>query len=711
MDDKSLEADERLWVINQGKTASASNPADKIGKMVGKPRIRVDVNDILDDSTDVENSERLAEKARDTQAGETAESIGRMIRNEESVDLTIPDDRKVLVTDQDASNVVISPVMQGDGDPDGDMVLASEDVEREDDLDDLSVTPDPVGTVDDDGSAADEPVVTDARPVREDDDADLHRDGHANDLESNADGMDADEDTMQADDAGTGEQASPSAADEHDAAVTDADSQDPVTDDRHDKTDDEDDHDSKVSTAAARDSIEDLESVDHLAMARLRDPATAALLPGDGIVSASELARIASNLEREAKMAAAPGDSGLPVPSDQSGYQIVADKMNMLIGPDDLGSEPFDVDSVLNDAIERHASDVHLTAGRPLKLRIYGSLYTFSKYRVMSSDDLSTFLTTPGNDLVEQDLITSLNRTKAADSSYVVKSGAHAGDRFRVHLGTVDQGDGVVFRHIRPEIFTPDEIDLTPDVLDWSDLSQGLILVTGPTGSGKSATLSTILRRIQLTKPVKIITLEEPIETMYPLDGMADVWQKEIPKDELTFGKGVRDAMREDPDVILIGEVRDADTIKAAMQACNTGHLTFATIHASSAPDVITRITDLAGEEYDHDQLRSDLARNLKGVLSQRLLLKADGNGRLAVREVIHVDRRQRLHVATGDVPSMARDLKMAGMDLDSRALVLALEGKTTLASARQVSSDREAFDDLCRALSPDAQRLLGPIR
>lgn len=386
---------------------------------------------------------------------------------------------------------------------------------------------------------------------------------------------------------------------------------------------------------------------------------------------------------------------------DKDKYVVKANKDFMLVGDGDIGSESFDIDSILSDGIMRGASDVHIAAFRPVKLRINGIMYKFAKYQIMDKNDMNDLMTA-GTSLINKEMLQKFNTQRSADSAYVIRHGKYAGERFRVHFAEETNAPAIVFRHIRPQIFLPSEIGLASDVVDWGLLSQGLILVTGPTGSGKSATLSSILRNVQLTKPGKIITLEEPIETVYPLDGAADVWQREVPENCPTFVKGIVDAMREDPDVILVGEIRDYPTIQAAMQACNTGHLTFATIHANSAPDVVTRVLDLA-ENADKTELMANLARNLKGILSQRLLLKPDNSGRIAVREVIQVGRHEKNLIAKGDVDQLAQDLADKGEDLDSQMVKLLLERKTTFLSARSASTDRERFDTMIKNLSKDS--------
>lgn len=362
--------------------------------------------------------------------------------------------------------------------------------------------------------------------------------------------------------------------------------------------------------------------------------------------------------------------------------------------------DEFDIDDVLNRAIELRASDVHIFADRFIKLRIDGKLYSWARYGIMDRDEVTKRITEPSYHLITKVNENELMETKSADSAYTVRSGQHVNERFRVHFLHSLDTFGIVFRHIRPEIFTPEEIGITSDVLEWTKLNKGLVLITGPTGSGKSATFASMIRYAQLTRPDKIITLEQPIETLFPAtDGVADIWQREVGKglDTLSFSDGIRDAMREDPDIILIGEIRDYETVSAALEACNTGHLVFATVHANSAPDVIQRLGDLAMKDSTQSSrasVLSDVARNLQGVVSQRLCLKSGGVGRVAVREVLHIDTAE-LHsmVRDGDIAGIDSILHSRHRDLDSALVDSVLRGVADMESARSLASDVVLFD------------------
>lgn len=460
---------------------------------------------------------------------------------------------------------------------------------------------------------------------------------------------------------------------------------------------------SKPTASPAADDDDETVEVAADAIARLEEKALDAIE-----ASREEAAAPAPDLPSPLSPAGDDGDDleiGENEAKNREKYVIKSTSDYMLVGPGDTGSDPFDIDDVLTDAIDRGASDVHIASMRPIKLRINGTMYKFAKYQIMDPADMNDLIANNGR-LINKEMTQKFNTQRSVDTAYVIRRGRRHGERFRVHFAEEMNGPAIVCRHIRPEIFTPEEIGLTPDVVNWGLLSQGMILVTGPTGSGKSATLSSILRNVQVTKPGKIITLEEPIETVYPLDGAADIWQREVPENCPTFVRGITDAMREDPDVILVGEIRDYPTIQAAMQACNTGHLTFATIHANSAPDVVTRILDLAGDA-DKSELMSNLARNLKGILSQRLLLKPGNDGRVAVREIVQVGRRQKRQIARNDVAAMTADLRARAADLDSQMLMLAIQGKTTLKSARNASMDRAGFDAMVDALSPRVRNMI----
>lgn len=433
-------------------------------------------------------------------------------------------------------------------------------------------------------------------------------------------------------------------------------------------------------------------------------------------VEKSALRRIESRatewIKAEESRSAIPPVNVMMGHDDEDGgskYVIHADENYFLLEdyPDDEFPEvtPSTLDDLLNDAIDRGASDIHIAVDRPIKLRINGSLYSFTKYHIMRQADMEALITTAIS-FISNEKRTYLNQKKSVDTSYTVESGKHAGERFRVHFMDEMNGTAIVMRHIRPQIFTPEEIGLPEDCVKWGDLSQGLILVTGPTGSGKSASLSSILHHIQLTRSKKIITLEEPIETTYPvIEGKADVIQREIPENCPSFTAGIRDAMREDPDVILVGEIRDFDTIDAALQASNTGHLTFATIHANSAPAVITRILDLAGADSDKDKLRADLSDQLKGIMSQRLLLKPGNDGRVAVREIVKIGKRQVQQIKDGDIPAMYDDLRARGEDMDSQMIELLLEQRTVLSSVHEACSDRERLDEKISMLPDEWKR------
>ena len=196
-------------------------------------------------------------------------------------------------------------------------------------------------------------------------------------------------------------------------------------------------------------------------------------------------------------------------------------------------------------------------------------------------------------------------------------------------------------------------------MVDFLDYSRGLILITGETGSGKSTTLAALLQRINETRRLHILTLEDPVEYLYPA-GLCTINQREVGRDTRSFSSGLRAALREDPDVILVGEMRDLDTIQTALTAAETGHLVFATVHTQSAADAVDRIVDVFPGERQQ-QIRLQLSMTLRAVLSQQLLPRRDGPGRVPACEVMRVDGTIRNLIREGKTPQIRNAIQTTG--------------------------------------------------
>ncbi|WP_312833126.1 type IV pilus twitching motility protein PilT [Sedimentibacter saalensis] len=274
--------------------------------------------------------------------------------------------------------------------------------------------------------------------------------------------------------------------------------------------------------------------------------------------------------------------------------------------------------------IDKNASDVHLTVGLPPTFRIDGQLVSLIEDKLTPDDTL---------DLVKQALdekrLNKLNEDGEIDFSYSIPSVG----RFRVNVFKQRGTYAMVLRIIPLDIPLMNELGIPPVVNELSRLPRGLILVTGPTGSGKTTTLASIINKINTERRCHIITLEDPLEYLHK-HKKSIVNQREIGSDTHSFANGLRGALREDPDVILVGEMRDLETISIAITAAETGHLVLSTLHTNGAAKTIDRIVDVF-PPYQQQQIRVQLSAVIEAVISQQLLPKATGSGRIAAHEVM----------------------------------------------------------------------------
>lgn len=284
----------------------------------------------------------------------------------------------------------------------------------------------------------------------------------------------------------------------------------------------------------------------------------------------------------------------------------------------------LDLRALLELAITKDASDLHLKVGSPPYLRIDGELIPQLDYR-LTDDQTEAFL----NEILNERQKAIFAQRNEIDLAYSVKGLG----RFRTNVFRQRGSVGIVMRRIKSNIPNFEELNL-PDILKQiAELRRGFVLVTGTTGSGKSTTLAAMTEYINERRRVHIVTLEDPIEYLHT-DKKAIINQREVTIDTRSFKTALKTVMREDPDVILIGEMRDIETFQAAISASETGHLVFSTLHTSDAMQTIDRIIDLFPPNQ-HDQVRSQLSLNLKAVICQRLLPKADGKGRVPAVEVM----------------------------------------------------------------------------
>jgi len=326
------------------------------------------------------------------------------------------------------------------------------------------------------------------------------------------------------------------------------------------------------------------------------------------------------------------------------------------------------IDAFLKLGLAQGCSDIHLAVGVPPMLRMNGDLMPI-KFRELSDTELEAYileiLTTKQKDVLQEghDL----------DFSYV----ADEGGRFRVNVFRKATGYGAVFRFIPGDVPTLDQLNVPPILKKFCDYHQGMVLVTGSTGTGKSTTLAAMIDQLNETRRLNIISLEDPIEFVHP-SKQSQIIQRELGTHVASFADGVRSAMREDPDVILVGELRDAETISMAMTAAETGHLVLGTLHTTGAVKTIDRVIDALPGEL-REQTKGFLAMSLKAVVTQVLVKTPDGRGRRAVFEIM-VNSRAIAKLITTDqthqIPSQMQTGKDLGMQMMDRSLLDAIHAK-----------------------------------
>ena len=300
----------------------------------------------------------------------------------------------------------------------------------------------------------------------------------------------------------------------------------------------------------------------------------------------------------------------------------------------------MDISELLRFALESGGSDLHMSAGEPPVIRIHGEM-TKVDMPPLDKEDVHNMI---------YDILSDFQR-KVFEEHLELDFSFGLGElaRFRVNVFKQQRGESAVFRTIPSRIPGFEELNLPRVFKDIARLEKGLVLVTGPTGSGKSTTLAAIIDFINDTVKEHILTIEDPIEFLH-ISKKCLVNQRELGPHTKSFANALRSALREDPDVILVGEMRDLETIQLALTAAETGHLVFATLHTSSAPDTVDRVIDVF-PAAQQNQVRSMLSNSLQAVISQALFKRRDGKGRCAAFEVM---------IATPAVRNLIRENKIA---------------------------------------------------
>lgn len=309
------------------------------------------------------------------------------------------------------------------------------------------------------------------------------------------------------------------------------------------------------------------------------------------------------------------------------------------------------MDELLHQAVQRQASDLHLTVGMPPTVRVHGILTKLSDQAMTVADTEHLY----------QEIVTAtelqqkFQQTGEIDFSYAIRGFS----RFRINAFRQRGSIAIAVRVIAEQIPTLEQLGL-PDILKtFARKPRGMVLVTGPTGSGKSTTLAAMINLINQEKACHIITLEDPIEYLHK-HKLSMINQREVNTDTKTFANGLRAALREDPDVILVGEMRDMETISIAVRAAETGHLVLATLHTGDTAQTIDRIIDVY-PPHQQQQIRQQLSLTIQGIVSQQLLPRRDGKGRVAVLEVLAASPAVRNLIREGKTHQLLSVLQTSG--------------------------------------------------
>ncbi|MBW2439209.1 MAG: type IV pilus twitching motility protein PilT [Deltaproteobacteria bacterium] len=344
---------------------------------------------------------------------------------------------------------------------------------------------------------------------------------------------------------------------------------------------------------------------------------------------------------------------------------------------------------------EQGASDLHLTSGQPPALRIRGEIERI-KYKILDNDDLRGML----YEIAPEQKIKQFEESGDIDFGYEIPGLA----RYRANFFMQKNGVGAVFREIPSAIMTADQLGLPEVVSKLATLPRGLVLVTGPTGSGKSTTLAAIVDVANRARKDHIITVEDPIEFVHQSQGCI-VNHREVGVHTESFSTALRGALREDPDIILVGEMRDLETISLAVEAASTGHLVFSTLHTSSAYKTVDRVIEVFPSS-EQPLIRSTLSDGLRAVIAQTLFRRIDRKGRVVALEILIANPAVRNLIREGkthQIPSMIQTGKKYGMILlDDSIMNLFSKGMISAEEAYAKANDKGRFRPLLNAPPPD---------
>ena len=343
------------------------------------------------------------------------------------------------------------------------------------------------------------------------------------------------------------------------------------------------------------------------------------------------------------------------------------------------------IEEIMKVACDAGASDVHITVGVPPKMRVNGALITMEYPRMMPADTQA----------IAYSIMNDVQRERFEErGEYDMSFSIAELGRYRVNVYKQRGSAALALRLVGTQVPSPEVLGVPESVINLYERKRGLILVTGPTGSGKSTTLAAIIDKINNNRDAHVITLEDPIEYLHQ-HKMAMVNQREIGLDSQNYANALRAALREDPDVILVGEMRDFETISVAITAAETGHLVLSTLHTIGAASTVDRVIDVF-PPHQQQQIRVQFANVLEAVISQQLVPTVDGHGRVAAFEVMHANHAVRNLIREGKSHQLASVMqtnrKMGMITMDDGLVQLYYEGKINRDMAIQFAQDPDAM-------------------
>lgn len=347
------------------------------------------------------------------------------------------------------------------------------------------------------------------------------------------------------------------------------------------------------------------------------------------------------------------------------------------------------IDRLFHELVNRKGSDLHLTSGQPPRIRLDGSMQSLPEDPI-DRDGMVALL----REIAPESCWTEFTETRDTDFAYEIPGLA----RFRANFFRDLHGPGAVFRVIPSKILSAEELGLSEAILSLCRLPKGLVLVTGPTGSGKSTTLCAMVDYINRTRDDHIITIEDPIEFVHPSKRCL-INQREVRTHTESFKRALRAALREDPDIILVGELRDLETVAIALEMAETGHLVFGTLHTTTAAQTVDRLVDQFPADQQ-EQIRVMLATTLKGVIAQTLLKKKSGRGRVAALEVLLVNNAIASYVREGKTHQIPMAMQTGGkvgmVELQAALMRLVREELVSAEEAYSKAVDRDGIAREC---------------